>query len=89
MAWWSFVILAAYAYIWLVTGDLGALTSSALVLLGISTATGMASAVVDSNRRDDLKAKRSEIEKDIAIIQPGSKAADPDPSEEKKATPRT
>ncbi|MFH0823060.1 MAG: hypothetical protein V2B18_09955, partial [Pseudomonadota bacterium] len=73
MASWFFVVLAAYTYIWMVTGDLGGLTPSVLTLMGISTATCLGSALVDSssrtvdqeNERAKLKRERKEIEKPL------------------------
>ena len=40
MAWWFFIIVASYHYIWMVTGDRDSLTAGALILIGISAATG-------------------------------------------------
>jgi hypothetical protein len=48
MAFWLYLITAAFVYIWLVTGDYnGILTSQALTLLGISGTTGMMAIAVN------------------------------------------
>jgi hypothetical protein len=60
MAWWFFIILAAYNYIWMVTGDRDSLTPGALILLSISAATGFASFLVDSSKSDQRKALQDE-----------------------------
>ena len=60
MAWWFFIILAAYNYIWMVTGDRDSLTPGALILVGISAATGFASFLVDSSKSDQRKALENE-----------------------------
>ncbi len=68
LAWWFFVVLVSYVFIFLVTEDLGGLTGSVLTLLGISTATGLGSAAVDSDHQGNNKAKRSAVEQEIADI---------------------
>jgi hypothetical protein len=47
MAWWLCLVTASFVYIWLVTGQIsGVLTSDALILLGISGATGLAAVLI-------------------------------------------
>jgi hypothetical protein len=60
MAWWFFIILAAYNYIWMVTGDRDSLTPGALILMAISAATGFASFLVDSSKSDQRQALQGE-----------------------------
>jgi hypothetical protein len=48
MAAWFFVVLVAWAFIYLVTGALDALSATVLGLMGISAATGLAATVVDT-----------------------------------------
>lgn len=49
MAWWLYLITAAFLYIWFVTGQYnGVMTGSALVLLGISATTGLAAVTIDA-----------------------------------------
>lgn len=51
MAFWFFLVLAAFFLIWLITGDYnGIVTQQTLVLIGISAATGMSSAAIDSSK---------------------------------------
>jgi hypothetical protein len=48
MAFWLYLITAAFVFIWLVTGDYnGVLTSQSLTLLGISTSTALMAISVD------------------------------------------
>ncbi|MBI3679593.1 MAG: hypothetical protein HY235_04275 [Acidobacteria bacterium] len=60
MAWWFFIIVGAYNYIWMVTGDHDSLTSGALILMGISAATGLGAVVVDSSKRDQRQSLQNE-----------------------------
>src|SRR5262249_37661981 len=51
IAWWFFIILAAYLFIGIITGDFSSsITSTVLVLLGISSATALAAATVDASK---------------------------------------
>ena len=48
MAWWFFLVLCAYHYIWMVTGDHNSLTPGVLMLIGISAATGLGATMIDT-----------------------------------------
>src|SRR5262245_55257311 len=48
VAWWFFLILAGYLFIWLVTGDGDTLPPSLLALMGISAATAIAAVAISS-----------------------------------------
>jgi hypothetical protein len=51
LAFFSFVIIATFIFIWLATGSFnGVLTAQCLVLLGISTATTAGSTIIDSDK---------------------------------------
>jgi hypothetical protein len=55
MAFWFFVVLAAYLLIWIITGDRDTLSSSALALIGISSATGLGAFAIDASKRADAQ----------------------------------
>ena len=76
MAFWFFVVIISYVFIWMVTGYLSNLPVSVLTLIGISTATGLSSAVVDSSRITDqqntlrtFQEKRKGLEAEVQQIQ--------------------
>jgi len=46
MAWWLFLILVGYNYIWLVTGDRDTIAPSLLALMGISAVTAIAAEAI-------------------------------------------
>ena len=46
MAWWFFLIVVSYSFIWLVTSDRDTIPPSLLALMGISSATALASALL-------------------------------------------
>jgi len=60
MAFWFFIIVGAYNYIWMVTGDRDSITQGALILMGISAATGLGATVVDSSKRDQRQSLGNE-----------------------------
>ncbi len=48
MAFWFFLVIASYFFLWVVTGDMNTLNSSVLALIGISAGTALGSAFVDA-----------------------------------------
>jgi hypothetical protein len=62
MAFWFFIVVISYVFIWMVTTDLSSLTPSVLALIGISAATGLGAAVVDSNKQGTVDNQRRVIE---------------------------
>src|SRR5262249_53159022 len=53
MAWWFFLIVISYSFIWLVTGDSDTITPSLLGLMGISSATALAAEMIPSSDESD------------------------------------
>lgn len=71
MAAWFVVVFLCFIFIWLITKDIKTLTSTALVLIGISSGTALGSAAIDSSKRFMIensirvaedKKKKTEIE---------------------------
>ncbi len=46
LAWWFAIIFASFVFLWLITGDIPALSSQALALLGLSGVTTLAASAV-------------------------------------------
>lgn len=51
MAFWFFLIVGAYLFLYLITGDHDTLNAQALVLLGIGTVTALGAAAIDDAKR--------------------------------------
>jgi len=51
MAWWFFLLVAGYVFIWLVTGERDSIAPSLLGLVGISAATALAAVAVTPSRQ--------------------------------------
>ena len=60
MAAWFVVVMGAYLYLWLISGS-ATLSSTALTLIGISGATGLAAVTIDANKRNDATATRAAL----------------------------
>lgn len=48
MAFWLVIVVGAYVFIWLVTGELNTLTSTVVGLMGIAAATAVAGGTIDA-----------------------------------------
>jgi hypothetical protein len=49
MAWWTILILFSLLYIWMVTGEFPAPSTTLLTLMGIGAGTALGAAVIDAN----------------------------------------
>ena len=75
MAIWFFVVVAAFMFIWIVTGTYQPLTPSVLTLIGISAGTALGAAMIDSNKQAtvdnlgrSLDAERLRLETELASL---------------------
>lgn len=59
MALWTFVVIIAYVFIWMVTSDISSLTPGVIGLMGISALTGLGSAAIDSSKQAEKKNMRT------------------------------
>jgi len=76
MAFWFFLIYASYIVIWLITDALDTITPALLGLMGISAATALSEAMIDSSKNDardtqlrDLTAEKESLEQSIPELQ--------------------
>jgi hypothetical protein len=58
MAFWFFLVVASYCFIWLITGAADTITGSVLALIGIGSGTALGAAVVDVNKDQPAPATR-------------------------------
>lgn len=65
MAFWFFLVIASYSFIWMVTSAYSTLTSSVLALIGISASTMFGSTMIDMSKRNeaDRQLKTRQLEK--------------------------
>lgn len=50
MSVWFFLVVAAYIFLWLITGELDSITGSVLALIGIGAGTAFGSTVIDKSQ---------------------------------------
>lgn len=75
MAFWSFLIVAAYLFIWMITEELDTITGSVLALLGIGSSTALAAALIDKEKPTPAAADGGEAPPLAAPPPPPVKAA--------------
>lgn len=68
MAFWFFIVLAAYLLIWIMTGDRDTLSSSALALFGISSATALGAAAIDASKKSDAQSQLQALQQEKASL---------------------
>jgi hypothetical protein len=52
LAFWSFLVVAAYVFLWMITEELDTITGSVLGLLGIGAGTALGSSVIDAGKQE-------------------------------------
>lgn len=62
MAFWFYLVITSYLYVWLVTGEYNTVTNSVLALIGISAGTGVAAVLLDKQKVQELAAQRVGLE---------------------------
>ncbi len=68
MAWWFFLVLAAYLYIGLVTTDFETISEQALILMGIAAATGFGSIAIVSDKSSKASGEMKTAETELARL---------------------
>ena len=68
MALWLFLILGSYSLIWLITGNLDTITGSLLGLMGVSAATALGDAAVDSRKTTEQSEAQALLETERATL---------------------
>jgi len=82
MTWWFWIVGSSFVYIAWMTPDFftqgfkGGLTQQALILLGIGVGTGIGSAIIDSQKRDNNAALNDLADAETKLRNPATAAAD-------------
>ena len=56
MAFWFFLVITAFVFIWMIIGDTNTITQGVLVLIGISAGTALGATAIDSSKQQKLPA---------------------------------
>ena len=59
LAFWGLLVIAAYIFIWMITGELDTITGSVLALLGIGSGTALGAAMIDQGKDEKKEAAES------------------------------
>lgn len=51
MAFWLLLVVGAYLFVWVITGELDTITDSVLALLGIGSGTALGAAMIDASKK--------------------------------------
>ncbi len=62
MAAWFLVVIGAYLFVWMITGAFSSISTTALILIGISGATGLAAVTLDASKREERRQQRSALD---------------------------
>lgn len=68
MAFWFFLVLSSYLILWILTGKTSEITSSVLILMGISSATALGATAIDTNKLNVLKGKVDRTKQEVKPI---------------------
>jgi len=68
MTFWFLIIVAAYLFIFIVTGATDTVTTSVLGLMGISAGTGLAAVAVDNSKRAQAQAEVDKLRAEQAKL---------------------
>lgn len=68
MAWWFFLVLVGYVFIWVVTGDRDTIPVSLLGLMGISAGTALAAVAISSRGTDQTAARKKLLDDELVAI---------------------
>jgi hypothetical protein len=69
MAVWFFLILSAFLFIWIVTGQYDSITPQVLGLMGIATGTALGAAVIDDNKNRAAASELTEMRPRCASLE--------------------
>jgi hypothetical protein len=76
MAVWFVVVVGAYLFVMMTTGAAAATSATALILIGISGATGLTAIAMDTGKRDAAMAKKATLlEEKATVTDPTRRAA--------------
>jgi hypothetical protein len=68
MAFWFFWVVISFLYLWLITGAYDIITTEALTLIGIGTATALGAASIDSSKTEEVATETKRLEEQIVAL---------------------
>ena len=80
MAWWFYLVIASYLYIWLITGETNTLSASVLGLIGISAGTGLSAIFVDQQKVSNEQTQLTQLQAEQAALNSRISNLSPNPA---------
>ena len=68
-AFWFFLVIGSFIFLYLITGDYNTITEQALILMGIGTGTALGAAMIDATKNDTANNQLSELNPQQAQLQ--------------------
>jgi hypothetical protein len=68
-AFWFFLVIGSFIFLYLITGDYNTITEQALILMGIGTGTALGAAMIDANKNEAANDSLNELEPQQARLQ--------------------
>lgn len=65
LAFWFYLVISAYLFIWIITGELDTISGSVLALLGIGSGTALGDAVIDADQPASARAPSKGLLTDV------------------------
>jgi type VI protein secretion system component VasK len=69
MAFWGILFLVAFLFVWVLTGTVEYVPPQALILIGISGATGLAAVAVDKEIGSKRERRLAELEEEQSVLE--------------------
>ena len=69
MAFWFFLVISSYVFIWMATGAYRTLAASVLALIGISAGTALGATIIDSSKRSDTNSQLDTLNRETSTLE--------------------
>lgn len=69
MAFWGLLVVLSFAGVWILTGTMERIPPQALILLGISGATGLSAVVIGNSKKAEIQTKLTELRQEEQKLQ--------------------
>lgn len=68
-AFWFFLVIGSFIFLYLITGDYNTISDQALILMGIGTGTALGAAMIDANKNDSANDALNDLQPQQARVQ--------------------
>jgi hypothetical protein len=68
-AFWFFLVIGSFLFLYLITGDYNTITDQALILIGIGTGTALGAAMIDASKKDTANDSLAQLNPERARLE--------------------